>query len=95
VEVQKGARLQIEHSWALFAKHRARAQLLEKRRYSGESGRTRVLHGCRNGSALSGQQQRWLDPIQPTEYAAWKQKRSIHPTTQGLFSLEAAPDAFE
>lgn len=44
VEVKKGARLQVEDTRPHLAKHRAGAELLEKRSDAGECCRTGVFH---------------------------------------------------
>jgi hypothetical protein len=44
VEVQKGARLQVEDPCAPLPEHGTSTQLLEKRRYAVESARPSVLH---------------------------------------------------
>jgi hypothetical protein len=52
--VQKGARLQLEDSWAPLAQHRTSTELLEERRDAGESARASVLHRfCLTDMALS------------------------------------------
>ena len=50
VEVQKGARVELEDSWAPLAQLRTSTELLEKRRNAGESTRTSILHRCRLAS---------------------------------------------
>ena len=52
VEVQEGARLQLEHPRPPLAQHGPGAQLLEKRRDARESARPRVPHPCRRSSGV-------------------------------------------
>jgi len=54
VEVQEGARFQLEDSLAPLAKRGASTELLEKRRYAGEGVWTSVLHLLPSTAWLSG-----------------------------------------